>query len=128
MIKELVGRWKVIGCQLHAKWLPPSIFSETPSEEISLSYFFPKISSSKFSLHRFKQLIILKFFLHLFEKKCIFLARTSLPEPDGPTNKIDESVFEIFLIKLKTFFELSELLTNLKKGLLISWFTLVLRF
>jgi hypothetical protein len=28
MIKELVGRWKVIGCQLHGKWLPPSIFSE----------------------------------------------------------------------------------------------------
>jgi uncharacterized protein (TIGR03067 family) len=28
MLKELVGRWKVIGCQLHTKWLPSSIFDE----------------------------------------------------------------------------------------------------
>ncbi len=28
MLKELVGEWKVIGCQLHGKWLPSSIFQE----------------------------------------------------------------------------------------------------
>jgi len=28
MLKELVGEWKVIGCQLHGKWLPHSIFQE----------------------------------------------------------------------------------------------------
>lgn len=28
MLKELVGEWKVIGCQLHGKWLPYSIFQE----------------------------------------------------------------------------------------------------
>ncbi len=28
MLKELVGQWKVIGCQLHGKWLPYSIFQE----------------------------------------------------------------------------------------------------
>ncbi|MBP7864110.1 hypothetical protein KA183_20660 [bacterium] len=28
MLKELVGKWKVIGCQLNAEWLPYSIFQE----------------------------------------------------------------------------------------------------
>jgi uncharacterized protein (TIGR03067 family) len=28
MLKELIGEWKVIGCQLHGKWLPYSIFQE----------------------------------------------------------------------------------------------------
>jgi hypothetical protein len=28
MLQGLVGRWKVIGCQLHGKWLPLSIFKE----------------------------------------------------------------------------------------------------
>ncbi len=28
MLKELTGKWKVIGCQLHGQWLPYSIFQE----------------------------------------------------------------------------------------------------
>lgn len=28
MLKELTGHWKVIGCQLHTRWLPYSIFRE----------------------------------------------------------------------------------------------------
>ena len=28
MLKGLVGRWIVIGCQLHTKWLPSSIFDD----------------------------------------------------------------------------------------------------
>ncbi len=28
MLKELVGKWKVIGCQLNTQWLPYSIFQE----------------------------------------------------------------------------------------------------
>lgn len=28
MIKELVGAWKVIGCQLNTRWLPDPIFKE----------------------------------------------------------------------------------------------------
>ncbi|UZR29377.1 hypothetical protein [Methylococcus mesophilus] len=28
MMNELVGSWKVIGCQLNTKWLPDSIFRE----------------------------------------------------------------------------------------------------
>ena len=28
MPKELVGKWKVIGCQLNTQWLPYSIFQE----------------------------------------------------------------------------------------------------
>lgn len=28
MLKPLLGNWKVIACQLHTRWLPPSIFKE----------------------------------------------------------------------------------------------------
>lgn len=28
MLNELIGKWKVIGCQLHGEWLPYSIFKE----------------------------------------------------------------------------------------------------
>jgi uncharacterized protein (TIGR03067 family) len=28
MLQELIGEWKVIGCQLHGRWLPYSIFEE----------------------------------------------------------------------------------------------------
>lgn len=28
MLKELIGKWKVIGCQLNGEWLPYSIFQE----------------------------------------------------------------------------------------------------
>lgn len=28
MLRELVGKWKVIGCQLNTQWLPYSIFQE----------------------------------------------------------------------------------------------------
>ncbi|MGE3920971.1 MAG: hypothetical protein AB7F64_08620 [Gammaproteobacteria bacterium] len=28
MLKTLIGQWKVIACQLNAKWLPESIFKE----------------------------------------------------------------------------------------------------
>lgn len=28
MLKELIGKWKVIGCQLNGQWLPYSIFQE----------------------------------------------------------------------------------------------------
>lgn len=28
MLPELVSNWKVVACQLHGRWLPPSIFAE----------------------------------------------------------------------------------------------------
>ncbi|QXP84006.1 TIGR03067 domain-containing protein [Methylococcus sp. ANG] len=43
MLHELVGSWKVIGCQLNTKWLPDSIFREfrykfTPDDHFLLDW------------------------------------------------------------------------------------------
>ena len=62
MIDQLVGRWKVIGCQLHTKWLPRAIFKEfiyviNPDDTFELEWAnlsfpdfvggFPKSSTGK---------------------------------------------------------------------------------
>lgn len=62
MLNELVGSWKVIGCQLHTQWLPDSIFREfryifTPDDQFQLDWAeltypqfvggFPKSKSGK---------------------------------------------------------------------------------
>ncbi|MEW6038974.1 MAG: hypothetical protein AB1648_12075 [Pseudomonadota bacterium] len=43
MLNELVGSWKVIGCQLNTRWLPDSIFREfryrfTPEDSFLLDW------------------------------------------------------------------------------------------
>lgn len=62
MLKELIGSWKVITCQLNTRWLPDSIFREfrykfTPDDQFKLDWSdvtypqfvggFPKSKSGK---------------------------------------------------------------------------------
>ena len=66
MLKELVGSWKVVCCQLHSRWLPDSIFREfrysfTPDDRFLLDWAevtypqymggFPKSKSGKVALN-----------------------------------------------------------------------------
>jgi uncharacterized protein (TIGR03067 family) len=66
MLDGLIGRWKVIGCQLHGVWLPYSIFEEfrysfTADDKFKLDWSeltfpqyiggFPKSKSGKVVIH-----------------------------------------------------------------------------